>query len=102
MGSSQLVGVVTTTTGGVLKWLTSADSADAEAVVTGQNEAQQHRAKCEAHLGCTPKSLILYDVFEVESASIDTAHDERRPGGWWPFREDLYRGPGWCHGRAGG
>ena len=37
MGSSQLVGVVTTTTGGVLKWLTSA-KADAVAVVRTKPE----------------------------------------------------------------
>ena len=39
MGSSQLVhGVTTTTTGGVLKWLTSAKLADAMTVVSAKPE----------------------------------------------------------------
>ena len=58
MGSSQLVHGATTT-GGVLKWLTSAKSADAVAVVSAEPEARKHRPKCETHLGCTPKSLVL-------------------------------------------
>ena len=45
MGSSQLVGVVTTTTGGVLKWLTSGKSADEVAVVRTKPENAEQNAR---------------------------------------------------------
>ena len=47
MGSSQLVDGMTTTTGGVLKWLTSAKSADAEtmAVVRTKPENPKMNAR---------------------------------------------------------
>ena len=84
----------------MLKWLTSAKSADAVAVIRAKLE------NTELIVGDSPKVHAKeprpINAFEVESASIDTAHDERKPGGWWPFREDLYRGPGWDHSRVDG
>ena len=42
------------------------------------------------------------NTFEVESASIDTAHDERRPGGGGPFERTCTVAPGGATvGRAG-